>query len=343
MKQQKVLPGLLAAAAMLTIILDTKTAITSATEGVALCLRTVIPSLFPFFVLSGIVNSSLLGQNIPMLRPLKKLCKIPRGSESLMLLGYISGYPVGAQLITQAYRQGKLSVQSARRMLGFCSNAGPAFLFGMLSALFDGIGIIWLLWGIHIISSLIVGMLLPAEDNLECEMQPCQPVSFAKSLQSAVAVMASVCGCVVAFRVVIGFCNRWFLWLFPNEIQVLLSGLIELSNGCALLMRISSAGMRFILASVMLSFGGLCVYMQTISVTQELGCGYYLPGKVLQASLSFIMSFLLQMKLYTGVDRVSISVAAPLLWVICALIMIYFILQKKSMAFGRKVLYNRHI
>ena len=37
---------------MLALILDGRTAIEGARQGIGLCLRTVIPSLFPFFVLS---------------------------------------------------------------------------------------------------------------------------------------------------------------------------------------------------------------------------------------------------------------------------------------------------
>ena len=122
--------------AMLFIIFDARTAARSAYEGIELCLRTVIPSLLPFFVLSGVINSCLMGSQFRILRPLGRLCKIPKGTESLLVLGFLAGYPVGAQLVTQSYQEGKISQKTARRMLGFCNNAGPGFLFGMLSPLF---------------------------------------------------------------------------------------------------------------------------------------------------------------------------------------------------------------
>ena len=63
MKNRRLLiRGIVAACAMLVMILDTRTAIMSAHEWVALCVRIVVPSLFPFFVLSGVINSCLLGQ-----------------------------------------------------------------------------------------------------------------------------------------------------------------------------------------------------------------------------------------------------------------------------------------
>ena len=340
MNRRRWLQGSLAACAMLVIILDAKTAASAAQDGIELCIRTVIPSLFPFFILSGLINSCLLGQKISILRPLGKLCKIPKGAESLMLLGYISGYPVGAQLTAQAYREGKLSKETARRMLGFCNNAGPAFLFGMLSPLSDSIGVIWVLWGIHILSGLLVGCVLPGNRKIHCNIKSKQHITIVQSMQNAIRVIASVCGWVIVFRIIINFCDRWFLWMLPQEVQVLFSGLLELSNGCIQLQRINNAGMQFIIAAVMLSFGGVCVGMQTLSVTEDLGTGWYFPGKVLQTVFSLILSGWAQLFLFSNENRAEISLINLFLLAAIAAWGIYLSVQKKVVAFRKKLLYN---
>ena len=160
-------------------------------------------------------------------------------------------------------------------------------------------------------------------------------------MQSAIKVMAVVCGWVIAFRVVIGFCDRWFLWFFLPEMKVLFSGLLELSNGCVLLTQLQSAGMRFILASVILSFGGLCVFMQTLSVTAGLGIGYYFPGKVVQTLISFLLSSALQAKIFAGIDRVQIQPVGSLIVFLSGAVIIYSARQKKVVAFKEKLLYNK--
>ena len=68
---------------MLALILDGRTAIDGARQGIELCLRTVIPSLFPFFVLSILLTSSLLGSSLIVLRPLGRLFGMPEGAEPL--------------------------------------------------------------------------------------------------------------------------------------------------------------------------------------------------------------------------------------------------------------------
>jgi len=111
-----------------------------------MCLESVVPSLFPFLILSGIITTSFTGVEVKILRPVGRLCGIPSGGESLLLIGLIGGYPVGAQCIYRAYETGQISKVDAQRMLGFCNNAGPAFIFGITASLFDSLIYPWLIW-----------------------------------------------------------------------------------------------------------------------------------------------------------------------------------------------------
>ncbi len=319
MKKHNLITGVLCGCAMLMLILDTKTALSGANNAISLCLRTVIPSLFPFFVLSGTLNSILIGQRLKAMRLPGRICKVPIGAESLLLLGFLSGYPVGAQMISQAYKQGSISLHNARRLLGFCSNAGPAFIFGMLSQVFAKPITPWLLWGIHILSALIVGAIIPPGASETCSTSISPQLTLPQSLQNALKSIATVCGWVVIFRVVIAFCNRWFVWQFPITVQILVSGVLELANGCVSLGDIPCEGLRFVIAGGFLGLGGLCVAMQTASVTQETGSGYYFPGKVLQCLISILLSAVIQNFVFLPQDQVQI---APLLIVIIVILII---------------------
>lgn len=325
---------------MLVMILDAKCATESAKEGINLCLRTVIPSLFPFFVLSTILNIGLLGISIPFLRPISRLCHVPNGAESLLLLGYTTGYPVGAQVISESYRQKSMPASTAQRLLGFCNNAGPAFIFGMLSPIFVEKHIPWLLWGIHIASGIIVGCILPSEEQQACVIKEAPPISAGKALHSAIRSIATVCGWVVLFRILLGYLNRWFLWWLPLPVQVILSGTLELANGCVLLNDLASPGLKFIIASSMLAFGGICVGMQTRSVTQGLGTGFYFPGKILQTLLSILLSAVLQQFLFDTSDVFQVRQSIIFLLITCVILMFCFLRRKKVVAFGRRMLYN---
>lgn len=289
MRKHRLWTGLAASAGMLVLILDGKTALEGARQGVELCLRTVVPSLFPFFLLSILLTSSLLGMDIPLLRPLGKLFGIPRGAESLLVSAFLGGYPVGAQSVAAAYRAGRLDKAEAERMLAFCNNAGPAFLFGMAATMFPRRWMAWALWGIHILSALAAAALLPGRAP-EARLEGGKSVSLSGAMTAALSVMAAVCGWVVLFRVILAFLNRWVLWLLPVTGQVVVSGLLELTNGCCALGNIPGTPLRFAICSGMLAFGGLCVTMQTISVTRGLSLGKYFFGKLLQTAVSLLLS-----------------------------------------------------
>ncbi len=328
-----------AALAMMLVILDSKTALAGAKEGVSLCIVTVLPSLFPFFFLSNLINSRLLGYRLTPLRPFARLCGVPEGAESILMLGFLGGYPVGAQAIAQAYYAGSISKASAKRMLGFCNNAGPAFIFGMLVGSFSSAVVPWLIWGIHIFSALLTGVILPGKKQERCTLQNQKPASIPKSLEQSIRAVGKVCGWVILFKIILTFLDRWFLWLLPKEMHVLLAGFIELSNGCIQITSIDKDYIRFILCCCTLSFGGLCVSMQTTGVTESLGTGMYYPGKILQTLFSLLLAIIVGRILFTDFYIHSMLLPTVVLILIIFLIFIYQ-MNKKNIAFQSHRLYN---
>lgn len=274
------------------LISDSPTALTGMQEGMELCFYTVIPSLFPFSVLSILVTSGLIGTSVPVLKPVTRLCRIPAGCESLLAVGILGGYPMGAQITEQAFREGNLTRSEAERMLIICNNAGPAFIFGFLRPLFPSTYWLWALWVIQIICTVFFGILLPGEAEQEKFPLRANPVSLTDAIYLAIRSMIRVSGCIVVFRTFLAFLDKWCFSQLPDIVRILLSGLMELSNGCILLQEIPGSGIRFVTASLFLSFGGICVWLQTDSVSGDIPRRKYLPCKMIHAACSFILSLL---------------------------------------------------
>ena len=282
--------GIAAALGMLVLILDTPTAIAAGQQAVTLCLMTVIPSLFPFFLLSNLLNASFMGYRSKHLSKLGKLLKIPQGCESLFLVGLLGGYPTGAKAVADAYRNGCISKKDGRRLLGFCNNAGPSFLFGIVGAYFTSWTTVFALWLIHILSAVCVGITLPGKNGETKKAIISDPITLPQALKQSILTMAQVCGWILVFRVVFAYCSRWFLWLLPQQAQVFLSGVLEITMGATALSVFLGEWLRFMIAGIFLAFGGLCVTMQTLSITGDLGVGMYLPGKGLQCIYCLLFS-----------------------------------------------------
>lgn len=322
--------GIISSLGLLTMIVDSKTALSGAREGIELCLYTVIPSLFPFFILSTLINRSFTGKTIRFMQPICKACGMPAGSESIFLLGLLGGYPVGAQAINEAYANKALDKQDAQRMLGFCSNAGPAFIFGMVGSLFTQQLIPWVIWMIQIVSAMIVGMILPGKHQHTCRLSQSSQCTLQSAVEHSVNTMVRVCSWVIVFRVLNAFIMRWFLWIFPKEVQVSITGILELSNGCYALNTLDHMGTRFVLSTGILALGGICVAMQTVSITKDVGTGMYFPGKVLQTCISLLLAGIAQPFLFSVSNTQHLSAVGYILIFIIAVMTLSIIHRKKK-------------
>lgn len=281
--------AILPASGILILILDSKCALQGAIAGVELCITALIPSLFPFIFLSILLSSAILGSENPFFRWVGRFCRLDKGTEPLLAVGILGGYPVGAQNIGLFYRAGVLGKKQSERMLAFCSNAGPAFFFGIIGPMFDNILYVWLLWGIHIAGALLVGHLSPCVP-CDCIHLKASRIRTSDALTQALKAMATICGWVILFRILLHFLEKWVFWLFPVSVQVTIAGILELANGCVQLRQIPTETLRFLMASILLALGGVCVTMQTVTVTEGLSIRPYLAGKALQTLFCGLMT-----------------------------------------------------
>lgn len=318
---------IIAGSILLLLIWKADIAAAGALEGVQLCTQVIIPSLFPFFFITAYMIPLLTTVKFPGIRQLCKSIYIPSGCEGLLMLGLIGGYPVGAQAINSAFKTGNLSKEQAYRLMGFCSNAGPSFIFGVTASLFPSKTTPWLLWFIHIVSALLTALIIPKPHEKSAGQVHYSESTILQAFQQSLRITASVCGWVILFKVVLAI---FFSAIRPQNgiYQAIITGILELSGGCIALSKISNLSLRFILCSALLSFGGVCVFMQTASVAAGLGTGLYLPGKLIQTLLSTLLSLLIV--LVQDISALSGTfVAIIYLTAIPCIIMLRYVCRKK--------------
>lgn len=293
------------------LMIHSQTVAQYAKEGISLCLWTVIPSMFPLMMICSICCHQF------RINKLTLPC-IPKNFEGLLIPAFLGGYPLGAQTVGQAYKDGTLSKSQAERLLSFCSNAGPSFLFGIVSAQFDHIAIGWILWGIQIISAAIVAFTLPQQPSEPTTPAKRKELSLAQLLRASLRSMADICGWILLFSVVLGFFSS-LIQMLPSPMAIALTGILELTKGCCQLRMIENTALRFIVASAMNSFGGVCVLLQTISVCNGLSIRPYLKGKCKQTLIAILLS---------------LAITDPLAAIIESLIGLFCILRKNSRFFN---------
>lgn len=275
--------------AMTALILDSRCAADSARAALELCTGTLIPCLFPLFVVSAMLVPGLKAIRFPFL---SRLLGIPAGSEGIFLLGCAGGFPVGAACIAQAAEQHSISKADAARMLGICSFCGPSFLFGVIAAV-RSLEEAAMLFLIQLETALVTAAFWPGPSRASYQSSA-EPVSLPEAVRRSLSSMASVCAWVILAGVAAGFLSRWLFPLIPPAPGVLLTGLLELTNGVFALER-APEGLRFLLCSVFAVFGGVSVLLQIggLAAWAGLSMTQCIAQKAVQAILAAILALLL--------------------------------------------------
>lgn len=289
---QLLLEALVLAGFTLLLFSSPKESAEAARAGVRLCLDLIIPSLFPFFVLSSLVISTGLAGLLtaPLERPMGFLFGVGSSGASLLVLGAIGGYPVGARTLVQMTSRGDLTHQEAGHLYLFCNNCGPAFFIGVVGGeLFGSREAGFLLWGTHLLAALVVGLCHRTGSLARCparnQLSPLS-VQLPEAVRGAFQSTLNVCSYVILFSVLTGLLSQNLpvspLW------RSLCIGFLEISTGVTTLGEAVSSPISLPLAAFLLGWGGCSVHCQTLPFWRELGLptGPYLLAKLCQGILA---------------------------------------------------------
>ncbi len=300
------LAGLALIAATAGLVAMPDQAISGAKDGLALCYNVIMPSLFPFFVLSSLVVdlglAAYLGRAMEgLMRP---LFRVSGSCAAAVALGFIGGYPVGARTALQLYRQGLCTKTEAERLLAFCNNSGPAFILGVVGAgVFGDSRVGLLLYLTHALASVLVGLLFRFYGGREgrrtasARPKPIQTVTIPAAFTGAVGrsfqSTLNICAFVVFFAVILRLLSACGVFTAlarllalagfePEWAQRLVAGLLELSSGVSSLRGGAQLTGRVSMAAFMLGWAGLSVHCQVLSflVDSGLSAKTYLLGKL---------------------------------------------------------------
>lgn len=314
----------------------------AARDSVELCLDVVIPSLFPFFICSGLFvalgGAYYAGRLLsPVMRP---LFRVPGSGALAFVLGILSGYPVGAKCAVDLYRNGSCTKTEAERLLAFCNNSGPLFILGAV-----GVGMLHspqagrLLYLSHFLSALFTGVLFRFYGKEKRGLRELPPsgapqikgigAALGDVITSSVETMLKVCAFVVVFSV--------FAAILPKTpVHNWVYGFLEITGGIRNWIDTTGASTTAELAcvSLFLACSGLSVLLQVSSIVSPSGLSVkpYVLGKALQGVLSFGITMLLlrwfplELSAFAPAYQPAVSVPSPWQMFLLALFLIVWCL-----------------
>ncbi len=278
------------------LVSNPKQCIIAAQSAIRLCLDSVIPSLFPFFVCSGLLCSlgfsSVCSHFLsPVMRPIFNL---PGAAALTLFMGFLSGYPIGAATAVELYKTGQCTKTEAERMLSFCNNSGPMFIIGMVGGNYLGNVVAGqYLYISHIIAALLVGLIFRFYKTSYPSPRTLPPsfvhtkrttiTSLGNIIDSSVFSILKVCGFIIFFAV--------FIETFPHNPY--LYSLVELTGGIKLLSQ-DCTTYKLPVISFFLALSGISVLFQVYAIIQPCGLSIksYISGKLLQGALSFMITLI---------------------------------------------------
>lgn len=308
------------------LILFSNNNLIAAQNGLVLWATSVVPTLFPFFVATELLCQTnftyIMGKLLNKF--MKPIFNVPGEASVAILLGTISGYPVGAKVVCNLKKQKIISKIEAERLIAFTNNSGPLFILGTVGiALFKNKHIGFILLISHILASLTVGYCFRfwkknklevnfRETKFNSKLTPLKISDIGEILGSsigkAVSSILSIGGFVVLFSVILSILENsgilniitsifTQIGIVENISTSIITGFIELTNGVNLsaMLYQNLPLLSILITSFLLGFGGISVLLQVYSIIckENISIKPYLYGKLLQGIFASVFTFIL--------------------------------------------------
>lgn len=114
------------------LVVFSKDNLSATKNGLLLWANSVVPALLPFFIATELLSHTTIVASVGKLlnKYMRPLFNVPGIGAYAFIMGIISGYPVGAKIVTEFKNNNECSTAEAERLLSFTNNSGPLFIIG---------------------------------------------------------------------------------------------------------------------------------------------------------------------------------------------------------------------
>ncbi|MCL2254709.1 MAG: hypothetical protein FWC09_09720 [Lachnospiraceae bacterium] len=251
------------------LLIHPKESLDFALNGLNLWFQKMVPTLFPFMILSGMmVRMNLTDKLVLIVKPLLKPLFQLRGTAIYTIaVGFLCGFPMGARVTADLYERRQLSKEEAAYLLAFTNNIGPIYFISFAlpiigvnasAPLFFG------MYGIPLIYGFILRYTFYCEkitaENYSYDLER-EPAGLAKALDDSITVGIEGITKLGGYMIIFNLLNIIpYLFITADLSAGILSGMLEITGGLTALKTSSP-----IISLVLITFGGLSCFAQTFS------------------------------------------------------------------------------
>lgn len=291
------------------VLINSEVVLNSVKLSFSIWQNNIFPSLFPFFIIGNILISlgfpNILGEVFKNIT--YKLFKINKNGAFVIILSMLSGFPSSAKYIKELYLKGELNDKEATKLLTFTHFSNPLFVLGTVSCVFlnkPELGIPILVS--HYLGNLFIGLIIrnyyvSKEDNTKVNIKNAvknvkENKSFgfilSNSISSGINTLLLILGTISVFLVLTSLINTIFSLNSFNK--TIVSGLFEMTQGLKNLENLNiSINIKGLISVIILSFGGLSVHMQILTILSDTKIKYfpYFIFRIFHAVISAIIFY----------------------------------------------------
>lgn len=273
--------GIVIVLLFIIMLVSPKAVFTGASEGLLLWFQIILPTLFPFLLISNLLLvtgnihyiSSALGNLF------SRIFSVSANGSFAVITGFLCGYPMGAKTAADLSENGYISKEEGQYLLSFCNNTSPVFILNFIvwKTLKDDRLLLPTLL-ILIISPVIVSFFTRRKylgkgghfQNQKSAARTKPKWSFQDiddCIINSFETLVKVGGYIILFSVILTL-----LQTMPVSIPVItyILPVLEVTNGIVML---GSMNLPFIIKYpailALTSFGGLCAAAQTQCMIQN--------------------------------------------------------------------------
>lgn len=286
------------AAVILAVLLiaDSKGVSEAVSLCVETCTNTLIPSLFGYMVLSTFLIQSGLGSIIftPLWYVFRKIIRLDKKLFSIFMLSQIGGYPVGVKLINTITQQVEGCGNIKDRAVLFCYGSGPAFVTGLVGQkIYGSITAGMIIFVSCILANFIIAAVITRKSKPQSSGEEKPDVSAdtaASSIMSSAKALLVVCTTMIMFNIITELFNMLLSEYIPDSmITSIIKSVWEITN-----IKCLDATLPLPIAAALISFGGICVIFQIISIADfKINLPRYIGYRAFSALLSALICFII--------------------------------------------------
>ncbi len=294
--------GVIFLAAFAVVLISSDVAIEYMKKGLSLCARVVVPSLFPFAVISELLVASGVGFTVssPLSKPMKNLFGVSEAGACVFLLGALCGFPIGARSAALMYDRGEISTSEFTRLMTFCNNPGSAFVISAVGVSLLGdsrLGV--LIYACVILSALIVGFIgrffFRKHEKIPERSRSIAPTAnevgvevFTRAISSSATSMLTVCAYVAFFSALVGCVGHFLTNLgISQTASAFIFGLLEISGGVGAMAGLDDPLLAAVGCAAVVGWSGISVHCQIMSMCAGRGVSFK-PYFIAKAAQSII-------------------------------------------------------